>query len=55
MPDKVRRAFNMQDAEQATLGARDRVIEQGVVARHFGLELGDHGAARRNADSLDAF
>jgi hypothetical protein len=28
---RVRRAFNMQDAEQAALGARQRVIDQGVL------------------------
>ena len=40
---------------QAALGARERMIDQGVVARHFGLELGDHRAARRDAHGLDAF
>ena len=34
-------AFNVQDAEQAALGARERVIDQRVVAGHLELELGD--------------
>src|SRR5262249_47587912 len=46
------RAFNAQDAGQATFESRQSVIDNGVVARHLEFELDDDGTARCNAYRL---
>src|ERR1043166_3027046 len=46
--------FDMQDADQTPLGAREGVIDQDIVARHIQLEFRDDGAARRHNDGLYA-
>src|SRR4029077_6815455 len=52
---RVWRALDAQDTDQSTLHSRQGVIDNGVVARHLGLELGDDGAAGSNAHGLNAF
>jgi hypothetical protein len=36
---RVRRTFRMQDANQAALRARERMIDENVIARHVELEF----------------
>src|SRR4051812_30271430 len=51
---QIGRTFNMQNADQATLHARQRMVDQDVIAGNVEFELGDDGAARRNSDGLHA-
>ena len=44
----------MKDSDQPPLQARQRMVDQQVISRHFELELGNDGAARRHRDGLNA-
>jgi hypothetical protein len=46
--------FDAQDADESSLKARQRVIDEGIIARHIDLELGDDGTSGGNRYGLDA-
>ena len=43
---RIRLALHLQDADQPAFGARERMIDEDVIAGHIELELDDGGAAR---------
>src|SRR5262249_11370520 len=49
------RSFHLQNADEPALGARQRMVDQDVVAGNIELELDDGGASSRHGDGLDSF
>jgi hypothetical protein len=50
----VRRPFNIQDTGKAFFHARQRVVNERVVAGNVDLEVDDHRAACRHCHGLNA-
>src|SRR5262245_66685629 len=50
----VLRSFHLQNADEPALGARQRMVDEDVVAGNIELELDDGGASSRHGDGLDS-
>src|SRR3989304_4167135 len=48
----IGRSLDLQDSDQPALEARERMIDQDVVAGNVELELHDHGAAGGHGNGL---